>query len=351
MNYYKRHLGDYLKKTSHLSLLEHGIYTRLLDVYYTYERPIEADQAARMIGARAKDEIKAVSQVLKEFFTLSDGAWSQKRCDEELAGMQTKGKPDDVNEGEQPEKSSKAQRQQRYRERRKLLFEALRFHGVTLPFDTSTDELQDELIRITSPDHGKQSVTDASRVTHAVTPTVTQQPDNVTANHKPIANSHKPLLESKPEQGSAADSDREDDDRLPPRPVAGSHLNPGGRAIGIATLLTGAGVTKATAFHPDVAVTWSQDERVTDMLLLAAISRARETKGADPIPVTYLKPIIVELLNPPAPKPGYAPPTGSTPAPRRAPQGMDPKGLDESYEAYTDRINKAEAARRKGQAQ
>jgi uncharacterized protein YdaU (DUF1376 family) len=32
VNYYERHIGDYLKDTAHLSLLEHGIYTRLLDV-------------------------------------------------------------------------------------------------------------------------------------------------------------------------------------------------------------------------------------------------------------------------------------------------------------------------------
>ena len=46
MNYYKRHIGDYLKDTAHLSLLEHGVYARLLDVYYTRETAIPDDQAA-----------------------------------------------------------------------------------------------------------------------------------------------------------------------------------------------------------------------------------------------------------------------------------------------------------------
>jgi uncharacterized protein YdaU (DUF1376 family) len=83
MNYYQRHIGDYLKDTAHLSLLEHGIYTRLLDVYYTRESGIPDDQAARLIGARGS-EIKALKTVLSEFFQLIDGIWSQDRCDREI---------------------------------------------------------------------------------------------------------------------------------------------------------------------------------------------------------------------------------------------------------------------------
>ena len=74
------------------------------------------------------------------------------------------------------------------------------------------------------------------------------------------------------------------------------------RAVSIATLLTGAGVKRVTAFHPDVAVTWAQDERVTDELLLAAVAKAKESLGDEPFHAPYLRPIIVELLNPPAPK-------------------------------------------------
>lgn len=90
MNYYKRHIGDYMKDASHLSLLEHGVYMRLLDVYYTREVAIPVDQAARLIGARAKDEKEALSVVLGEFFSISDGAYSQRRCDAEIADMQKK---------------------------------------------------------------------------------------------------------------------------------------------------------------------------------------------------------------------------------------------------------------------
>lgn len=90
MNYYERHIGDYLKDTSHLSLLEHGVYTRLLDVYYTREAPLPADQVARLIGARSKDEREAMAAVLGEFFTLVDGAYTQGRCDIEIARLQDK---------------------------------------------------------------------------------------------------------------------------------------------------------------------------------------------------------------------------------------------------------------------
>lgn len=85
MNHYPRHIGDYLKDTAHLTLLEHGVYTRLLDVYYTREGAIPEDQAARLVGARSKDERDALQAVLSEFFALEDGQWRQKRADAEIA--------------------------------------------------------------------------------------------------------------------------------------------------------------------------------------------------------------------------------------------------------------------------
>ncbi len=95
MNFYARHIGDYLKDTAHLSLLEHGIYTRLLDVYYTREGGIPDAQAARLVGARTAEEVAAVEMVLAEFFTLTDGLWVQERCEREIAeyaGKRTKAK-------------------------------------------------------------------------------------------------------------------------------------------------------------------------------------------------------------------------------------------------------------------
>lgn len=87
MNYYKRHLGDYAAATRHLTMMEHGAYTLLLDLYYVGEKPLPSEDRAvyRLVGARSKEEREAVSQVLKEFFDLRDDGWHQGRCDAELA--------------------------------------------------------------------------------------------------------------------------------------------------------------------------------------------------------------------------------------------------------------------------
>ena len=50
MNYYERHLGDYAKDTAHLTMIEHGAYSLLLDRYYGTEQGIPADQRARILA-------------------------------------------------------------------------------------------------------------------------------------------------------------------------------------------------------------------------------------------------------------------------------------------------------------
>ena len=91
MNYYERHIGDYLKDTAHLSLLEHGVYSRLLDVYYTRESAIPSKDVMRLVGARSKDEKAAVQTVLAEFFVMEEhGDWVQLRCEREIRRYQDK---------------------------------------------------------------------------------------------------------------------------------------------------------------------------------------------------------------------------------------------------------------------
>lgn len=141
MNYYERHIGDYLKDTAHLSLLEHGIYTRLMDVYYTRECAIPAKEAARLIGARSKDEREALETVLAEFFVLVDGVHRQERCEREIERYHDK-TPD-----REAKRENDRERQRRARERRKDLFEALRSHGVVPAFDATTAELEALLSR------------------------------------------------------------------------------------------------------------------------------------------------------------------------------------------------------------
>jgi uncharacterized protein YdaU (DUF1376 family) len=90
LNYYERHIGDYLKDTAHLSLLEHGIYGRLLDIYYTREEPIPEAQVMRLVGARSDEERTSVRDVLNEFFNREGDVWRHNRCDYEIERYQDK---------------------------------------------------------------------------------------------------------------------------------------------------------------------------------------------------------------------------------------------------------------------
>ncbi|NIJ40365.1 uncharacterized protein YdaU (DUF1376 family) [Parvibaculum indicum] len=85
MNFYERHLGDYAKDTAHLSMLEHGAYSILLDRYYGTEEGIPEASAHRLARARTEEEKAAVDAVLDEFFTLVDGVWINNRAEEEIS--------------------------------------------------------------------------------------------------------------------------------------------------------------------------------------------------------------------------------------------------------------------------
>lgn len=86
MNFYKRHLGDYAKDAGHLTMLEHGAYTLLLDRYYTTEKPIPSrTEAYRVCRARTAAERDAVDAVLAEFFKTDGEAFLNGRAEEEIA--------------------------------------------------------------------------------------------------------------------------------------------------------------------------------------------------------------------------------------------------------------------------
>lgn len=86
MNHYPRHIGDWIRDTAHLSEVEECIYSRMIDQYYSREKPLPADRSAvcRLVRAASKEARKAVDVVLGEFFELGDDGWHQKRCDAEL---------------------------------------------------------------------------------------------------------------------------------------------------------------------------------------------------------------------------------------------------------------------------
>jgi len=86
MHYYRHNIGDYRRDTSHLSLLEHGVYRQMLDLYYLEDGiiPSETQWVIRRLGARTQDEITAVESVLKDFFMVGE-VIKHKRCEAELA--------------------------------------------------------------------------------------------------------------------------------------------------------------------------------------------------------------------------------------------------------------------------
>jgi len=89
VNYYPFHIGDYLSATRHLSWEEDAAFRRLLDTYYTTEKPLPTDLRAvcRLVLATTESQREAVKQVLDEFFDLTDAGWVNHRADAEIAEM------------------------------------------------------------------------------------------------------------------------------------------------------------------------------------------------------------------------------------------------------------------------
>jgi uncharacterized protein YdaU (DUF1376 family) len=143
MNWYRRDIGAYTAEAAHLSLLEHGAYSRLIDVYCARGGPIPADQAGRLVGARSADELAAVAAVLAEFFELDGGAWRHKRCDAEIdAAAEREAEATEREAEATARRENEAERQRRYRVRRRELFAQLRARGVVARFDATVAELE-----------------------------------------------------------------------------------------------------------------------------------------------------------------------------------------------------------------
>lgn len=88
MNFYRRHIGDYARKAGHLSMLEHGAYTLILDAYYDREQPLTTSECMRICRASSTAERNAVKTVLNEFFVQrDDGCWVQNRVEEEIQAV------------------------------------------------------------------------------------------------------------------------------------------------------------------------------------------------------------------------------------------------------------------------
>jgi uncharacterized protein YdaU (DUF1376 family) len=92
VNYYPFHIGDYLSATRHLSWEEDAAFRRLLDTYYTTEKPLPPDHRAvcRLVLATTDAQREAVRVVLEEFFEATPEGWVNHRAAAEIETMREK---------------------------------------------------------------------------------------------------------------------------------------------------------------------------------------------------------------------------------------------------------------------
>jgi uncharacterized protein YdaU (DUF1376 family) len=85
INYYKHHIGDYLKKTAHLSLAEHGAYGLMLQNFYATEKPLPTGKSLyRLLRAEDRAERAAIDSVVRQFWHEEGGGLTNPRALEEL---------------------------------------------------------------------------------------------------------------------------------------------------------------------------------------------------------------------------------------------------------------------------
>ena len=85
MNRYDRYPGDYLRDTLTLTAAQDGMYGRLIDYYYTTEKPIPEDDAESVTRCRNDDDRTITQWVLYRFFTLTPLGWRHNRIEREIA--------------------------------------------------------------------------------------------------------------------------------------------------------------------------------------------------------------------------------------------------------------------------
>jgi len=170
VNFYKHHIGDYQKKTAQLSLAEHGAYLLMLQHYYGTEKPLPIGRALhRLLRAHTKLERDAINSIARQFWQHTDQGLVNGRAIAEIA---------EANEGDARRKGER-ERQARYRERRRVIYDELQKRGITPPFDASTEELMALLSPKQRDSHVTQDVTQDVTVMRDITREVTAKtPDS-----------------------------------------------------------------------------------------------------------------------------------------------------------------------------
>ncbi|MDE1139939.1 MAG: YdaU family protein [Paraburkholderia tropica] len=99
MNFYKRYIGDYLRDTLRLSMIQDGAYGRLIDVYYAEEKPLplKKEELYQIARATNKAEREAVDTVIGRFFIETPEGYRHKRIEEEIGKAKTKAEANQLN--------------------------------------------------------------------------------------------------------------------------------------------------------------------------------------------------------------------------------------------------------------
>jgi uncharacterized protein YdaU (DUF1376 family) len=84
MIFYQRHIGDHMKDTCHLSILEHGVFNLLLDRFYATEKPMTRQEAFGVVKPVTKLEREAVARVLSDLFIATKEGYVNERALQEI---------------------------------------------------------------------------------------------------------------------------------------------------------------------------------------------------------------------------------------------------------------------------
>lgn len=90
MHFYQKNIGDFNNATRHLTRVERSLFSDAIELYYDTEKPLTSDfdRLSRLLLAHSDEEKTALRDVLKEFFTLTDDGYFNKRCNEEILKYQ-----------------------------------------------------------------------------------------------------------------------------------------------------------------------------------------------------------------------------------------------------------------------
>lgn len=91
-HFFPFHIGDYLRDTRGLSVMEHGAYLLLMLEYYSSAKPLPADVSTlyKITGARTHSEQAAVRRCVSKFFTNGNAELIQPRIVRELQRWETR---------------------------------------------------------------------------------------------------------------------------------------------------------------------------------------------------------------------------------------------------------------------